>query len=154
VRTLVLRSALPADHCDLAIKEGIVAVRHQPEADSTRGPRRNQPQTLRFGLWSFPAAITLPGTSRWFPGGGGLRAARFAIDLAVSDCGLVQLAIDAPGLVARGLSAERIVERVLDHAARRRRHGLLDVVTLGAMARRLSRENQGSPSHSILRPAA
>ncbi|MEX0678167.1 MAG: hypothetical protein WD063_13880 [Pirellulales bacterium] len=154
VDTLVLKTVLPIDHCDLAIKEGIIAARHLSAAHSDGSPRRLQPQSLRFGLWAFPVSITLPGTSRWLPGGGGSRAARFAIDEAISGKGLVHFVVDAPRLAARGRSGVRELVRVVEHAERRRRHGLLEVATLGATARKLARENHGRPSHSILRPAA
>jgi hypothetical protein len=149
VETLILRAALPVDHCDLAIKEGIVAVRH-PTAS---GPN-HQPRTLRFGLWSFPLSIELPGERRWLPGGGGVRAARMTIDEGAASHGLVQLAVDAPRLAARGAAAVRALSRVLDHVERRRQSGLVDVTTIGASARRFGLENRGEPSRSILRPAA
>ena len=154
IHTLVLKTALPIDHCDLAIKEGIIAVRH-PSVEPTAGsPRRLQPQTLRFGLWGFPVSVTLPASSRWLPGGGGSRAARLAIDEAVCGHGLVQVVVDAPQLAARGPSALRVLERVLQHAARRRASGLLEVASLGTIARKLAAANHGQPSRSILRPAA
>jgi hypothetical protein len=153
VRTLALRTPLSVDHCDLAIKEGIIAAR-QPLAESERPARPLHPQTLRFGLWGFPISIALPGASRWLPGGGGTRAARYEIDKAITQRGTVHLAIDAPHLAERGDSALRIVERVLEHATRRRQHGLLQLTTIGAIAGRLGHEHQGQPSRSILRPAA
>jgi len=154
LHTLVLKSVLPIDHCDLVIKEGIVAARHASAVHMASSPRRLQPQTLRFGLWGFPVSFTLPAASRWWPGGGGTRAARLAIDEAISERGLVQLVVDAPGLAARGHSAMRVLERVLEHAGRRRRHSLLQISTIGATARRLTGAHQGQPSRSILRPAA
>lgn len=154
IDTLALRTPLPIDHCDLIVKEGLIAARLASAADLADSPRRHQGQTLRFGLWGFPVAIALPGTSRWLPGGGGTRSARFAIDEAISQQGLVHLAVDAPSLAARGTSAERVVERVVEHADRRRRHGLLTVATLGALARDLAQAHCGQPSRSILRPAA
>jgi len=150
VRSLMLKSDLPIEHCDLAIKEGIVAVR--PAGSAARAA--SLPRTLRFGLWEMPVASSLPGESRWLPGGGGRRAACFQIDEAIQSRGLVQIAIDAPRLAERGASALRIVERVLEHAARRERHGLLDVTTLSGVTQHLAREHQSVPSRSILRPAA
>ena len=154
ISTLVLKTSELEDHSDLAIKQGITAVRH-PNADhAAHDPRRFQPQTLRYGLWSFPVSLVLPHTSRWLPGGGGGRAARALIDQAICDRGLVQLAIDAPRLALRGYAAERVLQRVLQHAERRRRQGILDIMTLGNMAGKLSSQAQRQPSHSILRPAA
>jgi hypothetical protein len=154
IDTLVLKSVLPIDHCDLAIKEGIVAARHLSAPHLARSTGRLQPRTLRFGLWGFPVSIALPGTSRWLPGGGGTRAARLAVDEAAGGQGMVQLTIDAPRLAARGAPAVRVLIRVLEHIERRRRHGLVEVTTLGATARKLAGENRGEPSRSILRPAA
>lgn len=154
VETLALRAPLPTDHCDLAIKEGIVAARHASAPRSAARARRWQPQTLRFGLWGFPVGCTLPGVSRWWPGGGGTRAARFAIDEAINQRGLVQLVVDAPALAARGAAAQRVLERVLEHAARRRQHALLEVATIGQTARKLAGARPTQSSRSILRPAA
>ena len=103
VRTLVLKTELPIEHSDLAIKEGIVAVRQGGSSSAARKAQRPLPRTLRFGLWELPAAVNLPGTSRWLPGGGGMRAARYEIDQAIADQGLAHLVIDAPLLAARGL---------------------------------------------------
>jgi hypothetical protein len=48
-----------------------------------------------------------------------------------------------------------VVERLLAHAARRRDANLIQVLTLGAIARRLAGDNVAQqPSRSILRPAA
>jgi hypothetical protein len=154
IATLALKTVLPIDHCDLAIKEGIIAARHLSAAHLARSAGRLQPRTLRFGLWGFPVSINLPGASRWLPGGGGTRAARLAVDEAATAGGVVHLALDAPRLAERGSSAVRVLARVLQHVERRRRHGLVDVVTLGAMARKLVGEHHGAPSRSILRPAA
>ncbi|REK05499.1 MAG: hypothetical protein DWQ37_23575 [Planctomycetota bacterium] len=152
--TLALRTVLPIDHCDLVVKEGLVAARHGSGKPISDAPRRLHPQTLRFGLWGFPISIALPGSSRLLPGGGGTRAARFVIDEAISERGLVHLAVDGPALALRGNSAVRVLQRIVEHAQRRRRHGLLEVVTLGAMAEQLSQLHCGQPSRSILRPAA
>jgi hypothetical protein len=149
VATLALRVELPLEHADLAIKEGILAIR-QPLNSSERAV-----QKVRFGLWGFSAHAALPGTSRWLPGGGGLRAAKLAIDRAIADRVQTHLALDAAVLAERGSSSLRIVERVLAHAARRRDASLLQVLTLGAIARRLAGDNVAQqPTRSILRPAA
>jgi len=153
MRTLALRTALPIDHCDLAIKEGIMAARQPAAAQPRRAPGL-QPQALRFGLWGFPVSMVLPAASRWLPGGGGVRAARFEIDKAIAEQGLAHLVIDAPQLAERGPSALRVVERVIEHAAHRREHRLLEVATVGAIVERLAQENRSQPSRSILRPAA
>ena len=150
--TLVLNAATLDEHADSAIKQGITAM-HQavPSADDKAG-QRSRAQALRFGLWTFGVTHFFPGRSRWLPGGGGGRAARFAIDQAIAARGLVQLSVDAPALAARN-GAQRVLETVLQHADRRRRQGVLDVATLAATAARLSDQYRGKPSRSILRVA-
>lgn len=151
ISTLVCQGVeLDAD-ADLALKHGIVAVRH---AQTGKANRPFQPHTLRFGLWSFPLSHRLPGTSRWLPGGGGGYRARGGIDRAITERGLYQLSIDAAALAAHGYTAQRAIERVLQHAEKRRRQGVLEIATIGDTAAYLSRQNQSRPSHSILRPAA
>ena len=153
ISTLALKSAELDDHADLAIKHGITAVRHL-ESPADKSSRRFVPRTLRYGLWSFPVSCTLPGASRWLPGGGGGPTARILIDRAIKQCGLIQLTVNGPELAARGTSALRVLKRVLAHAQSRRRQGLLDIATVGATADKLSRQQQGKPSHSIFHPAA
>jgi len=150
VTCLALREELPLEHADLAIKEGIVAIR-QPLASTSPGAI----QKVRFGLWGFGAHAALPGSSRWLPGGGGLRSAKLAIDRAIADHSQAHVAIDAARLAERGDSSIRVVERVLAHAARRRDASLIQVLTLGTIVRRLAGDNVAQqPSRSILRPAA
>jgi hypothetical protein len=152
VSTLVLNVAQLDQHCDLAIKHGITAVRHAP-ADA-RSARALQPQTLQYGLWSFPVSVSLPGTSRWLPGGGGGRRAQAIVDQAIMAPGLVHLAIDAPRLAALGSSSRRVLDRVLRHVDRRRSQGVLDVASIGGLALRLAGQYQSQPSRSILHCAA
>ena len=151
VSTLVVNS--PAlDHAGLAARHGITAVRHV-RTDNSSSNRGLRSRALQFGLWSFPVTIRLPGGSRWWPGGGGARSARARIDQTIDQAGLAQLVIDAPRMAAKSASF-RVLERVLRHVERRRNSGLLEVLTIRAMAARLSSQRQGQPSRSILQPAA
>jgi len=149
--TLVLDGPELDDQCDLAIKHGVTAVRHATLAG--KSPRRWRASTLRFGLWSFPVSCSLPGSSRWLPGGGGARSARKQLDSAIAERGLFQLAIDASRLESRGAPALRVLQRVLQHIAIRREQGSLEVTTIQAAAGQLSGQLQGRPSQSILRAA-
>jgi hypothetical protein len=153
VSTLALNGAQLVEHFDVAIRHGISAVRHPRPSGSTQA-RSLQPRTMQFGLWSFPTSIVLPGPSRWLPGGGGVRAARMAIEAAIRSGGLVQLVVDCPLLAARGPSAERIVDHVLRYVDRRRSEGKLEVMSIASAVARLTLQHQGRPSRSILRPAA
>ncbi|HEV3137676.1 MAG TPA: hypothetical protein VGZ26_07220 [Pirellulales bacterium] len=153
ISTLALKGAQLELHADLAVKHGITAVRHSgPQAD--KSVRQFLPRTLRYSLWSFPVSCTLPGRSRWLPGGGSGHRARTVIDKAINERGLVQLAVSAPELAARGSSSLGVLKRVLAHAQSRRRQGLLEIATVAVTARRLSRQQQSKPSHSILHTAA
>ena len=151
--TLVVDIEHLGEHCQAAVRQGVVAVRHlAPEADRKR--HRLQPGTLHFGLWSFPVRCTLPGSGRLLPGGGGGRAVRAAVDRAIVERGLVPLAIDAGHLASRGYAAYRALERVLAHAERRCRQGVLDISTMQAITAGLSLRYESAPSRSILCPAA
>lgn len=151
IATLSLRTPLPIEHCDLAIKEGIRAVR-QP-LEMSRGSR--SVHSVRFGLWGFAVSRALPGTSRWLPGGGGNRAARYEIDRAAAENTQTHLAIDAARLAQRGPASLRIVERVVEHAMRRRDGGILRIATMSEVVDTLGQDNRAQqPSRSILRPAA
>ena len=152
IATLVVDGTIVDDHCDLAIKQGITAVRHAPGANESKS-RGGLPAKLRFGLWSFPVTHVLPGDSRWLPGGGGGRRLRVLLDRAIVVPGLVQLVVDASQLAARGYGAQRVLDRVLVHAEWRRRQGVLEVATLGAAAARLSCQTPNVPSRSILKAA-
>jgi len=150
--TLVLVGGDLGEHAELARKHGITAVRHAVTGGTSQP--RMQPRTLRFGLWSFPVACELPGNRRWQPGGGGGRAVGRSIERAIAERGLVQLAIDARRLAARGFAAQRVLDRVLAHAVRYRQQGVIDIATIGETAARLSTRCESVPSRSILRPAA
>jgi len=147
--TLVLPAPPTAEQCDVASRHGLLAVRHASEH-----ARRWQPKAMRFGLWSFPTAITLPRATRWWPGGGGSRAVRRDIDTVIASRAIAPVAIDLTQLARRGGLARGVVERVLQHLARRRDEGRLEVLTVNAAAMRLASLHQGRPSRSILRPAA
>jgi hypothetical protein len=154
VSSLVVAAGQLGDHYDLMIKQGLSAIQQAELEPARSSARRGQPATPRFGLWSFGVSCRLPGGSRLWPGGGGTSRARRAIDRAIRDRALVQLLIDARELASRGSSAERVVERVLQHAAQRRRSGQLDVITLASTAKLLTDQCTSRPSRSILRPAA
>jgi hypothetical protein len=154
ISTLIVHAVDLDDQYDLIVKQGLTAVCQKATSAVDAARKRSAPLTPRFGLWSFSVSCALPGTSRIWPGGGGRHATRASIERAVRGPGLVHLAIDMPQLVARGHAAQQVFERVLQHVAARRRHGLLEVATLAATAKRLTNQCQSKPSCSILRPAA
>ncbi len=154
VLSLVLADARLTEHLDLAVKHGITGVRHPAALASATASKRMQASRLRFGLWSFPVSVQLPGASRWLPGGGGGHSVRRLMDRAIAERGLVHVAIDASQLAERGRAGERVVTSLLSAVDKRRSDGVLEVATIGATAARLAGQQSSRPSSSILRPAA
>lgn len=152
--TLVIGTTDLGEKYDVAIRRGIAAVRHIAPQAASRSQSRMQPSMLRSGMWSFPVRCALPGKSRLLPGGGGGATVRRLVDRAIVERGLVPLAIDVRDLSARGYAAQRVLDRVLRHAERRRRQGVLDIATIGTVAAGLRTRCESIPSRSILRPAA
>lgn len=148
--TLSLRDTHLDTQRNLVVEQGITAVRPaiKRHRDDTEIPAV---QSLRPGLWSLPACGTLPGDSRWIPGGGGVRAARKTITQACDQRLTAHINIDANRLLAVGRSGYRSVEQVLRHAALFHDRQLLRVETLAYRVKGLSRP-QGKPAE--LRPAA
>lgn len=152
VSTLMLRNVELTESFDLLVKHEISAVRG---AIGHRGPTRiAQPQMLRFGVWEVSPSIELPGRSRWFPGGGGRFAARRVIQQAIGGVSVAQLIIDGPRLAAVGEAGVAAIQNVLRFAAMKQQQGVLNIETLGSLAKKLSQPREASPVRSILRSAA
>ena len=156
ISTLLLRSTSLDEHVDIAARHGITcgceAVEENPSSLwPARGPKV---EALRYGVWSIPAGLRLPGISRWLPSGGGVHLVRGAIDRAIKKTGVCHVRIDSLGLATRGPAALRALDRMLRHADRRRQQGLLAIETVAETARQLSGVRRGVPARSILRPAA
>jgi hypothetical protein len=149
ISTIAVDSRWCEQFSDLALKQGISAVRHSPNS-----ARLGTPRMLPLGLWSFPLTVELPGASSWWPGGGGTRHARSIVDRAIAAQGLASLVIDAPRLAAHSTAAQRALSRVLRHLERRRSQGAVVVENVEGLVRRLRGLCQGQPSRSILRAAA
>jgi len=158
VSTLVLRDGTLGDQLDLVVKNGIRALRasYEPALDGAWFAARvvAQPRSPRFGLWELPPSWRLPSLSRWSVGGGGAGTAKRGIDQATAAKTVYHLMIDGLLLAAAGKSAERVLEKVLRHAERRRAQGALRVMTLADTAQCLTGDRHATPARSILRPAA
>lgn len=158
ITSLLLRDATLDEHLDLAIKHGITAVRgpyyHEPRGRWFSRPAAPQPHALKFGLWEIAPAQRLPGESRVWPGGGGWLAARAGIERAIAQRSVFHLLIDALDFDQCGSGADRTFDKIVRHAARRQKQGLLAIMTLSALAARISGVRQATPARSILRPAA
>jgi hypothetical protein len=158
ITSLVLRDVQLDEHLDLLVKQGLSVVQspmdHTIKAGLFSRQASPQPHTLRFGLWNFPASQRLPGQARWSIGGGGTRAAKRGIERVIAAHGVYQLVIDSLEMAAQGASALRVLDKILRHAERRTRQGVLDVSTLSSVARQLAGNYHAVPARSILRPAA
>ena len=152
ISTLMPSGAILDDHLDVVLKYEISAVRGVVDVHG-RAARPAQPNPLHYGLWEVPAALSLPGSSHWLPGGGLGWKARRQIDRAATNGTVFHLVIDAAAFATAGASALKTLHRVLRHAEHRLDDRRIDVLTLAALAERLSPPRRGVASKSILRTA-
>jgi len=141
------------DHLDLLIKHEVTAVRGIVDQDASAS-RPAQPHPLHYGLWEFPGSLSLPGHSRWLPGGGGGWKARRKIKRAAQAGEVFHLVLDLVAWAESGPAAEQILVRLLHHVAGMKAAGELDVLTLSEAALKLTPVRQGGVSRSILRAAS
>ncbi len=152
VTSLMLRNVNLDAHLDLVVKNGITAVRGP--ASACRKSEFNQPQSLYAGLWLMWPSRVLPGVSRYWPGGGSVRATRRGLEQSVQRREVFHLLINSEELTERGWLALHGIESVLRRAAKLRSQGRLEIVTLSGAVGLLSNVRQTAPARSILRPAA
>ena len=149
VSTLVLRDAKLDGHLELAVKQGILAIRSA--AGAAHAGRSTVAQPLHFGVWQFTASTQLPAQPRgWM---GGFRGLAGGLRRTASRGGQYHLAIRASQLGQQGRHGGRSLENLLRCAVRLQNQGRLEVLTLAQTALRLSRPCPVSPSRSILRAA-
>ena len=152
VSTLVPYESTVDDHLDLLIKHEVTAVRGVVDQDA-RASRPAQPNALHYGLWEFPGSLTLPGRSRWLPGGGGGWKARRKINRAIAAGEIFHLVLDLTAWAEQGAAAEQTLSKVLQHAEVKRGAGELQMLTLAQLAERLTPVRNNASSRSILRAA-
>ncbi|MBX3414113.1 MAG: hypothetical protein KF708_15605 [Pirellulales bacterium] len=163
--TLVLRRTLLGDGWRQVMRQGITAVSgaatvHDEAPVSSTAPRRTLgvagdvgPRAIRYGLWEFPAQACLPWkTGLWTLATSSLRT-RQAIDRATNAAGVVHLAIDAGAFCAAEPRVHRWLDRILEHAARRRSQERLEILSVAESVSRLAQTRRGEPSRSILHTA-
>jgi hypothetical protein len=151
--TLALRNASLDAHLDLVVKNGITAVRGAASA-SQRKTAGDQPQSLYAGLWMMWPSHVLPGNSRWWPGGGRIRAARRGLEQSAARREVFHLMINGLDLTERSWVALRGIEKIVRRADQLRSQGRLEIATLNDAVTRLTNLRQTVPARSILRPAA
>jgi len=149
ISTVVLPTADPGMHGELLVRHGIRAVRTATPAAKGRAL---QVQATRFGLWHVPLMLTVPQLG-WSLGGGMLQL-RKRLNRVVTEQGLLHAAIDLTKLAASSNWTRWRLERTLQGASQRQSQGLLEILPMQAIVARLTQQQQGQPSRSILRPAA
>jgi hypothetical protein len=151
VSTLMLRNVAQVADFDLLIQHGVTAISSPATSHGTSAAKTMQP-SARFGLWQPPTAIRLPMRSKWWsPAAWQVRR---EIKRTIRKRTFLHLSIDGPRLIGdeeRGLNT---IAAVLRYAAGRREAGQLSIATIGEVASKALEARAGSPTRSILRPAA
>ncbi len=136
------------EHLDLLIKYGVDFVALSAGDVPVQGNLR----TLRYGLWEIGPSIRLPeADTRWRPFGGPGRRTRATIDQAVSGQTLCMAIVRAAEMTESGHFLN--FEKLLRHAHRRNRQGVLSLRTLGAISEQFRGHATPRPASSILRAA-
>lgn len=161
--TLVLRRTLLGDDWRNVMRHGITAVSGATVAHdegTSNAPRRTlgvagevAPRAIRYGLWEFPAVSCLPWkTGLWTLATSSLRT-RQSIDRATSQGAVVHMAIDAGAFCAAEPRVHRWLDRILEHASRRRSQGRLEILSVADAVSRLALTRRAESSRSILHAA-
>lgn len=107
-------------------------------------------QCARFGVWTAPAELALPGEHAWWAGGA-LGAVRRSLRESTALGRVTHLQIDVAALAAARRGARSVLTVLADLAAARRRQQV-EVLTPGQLAR-THRVLRTGPGRSILRAA-
>jgi hypothetical protein len=153
ITTLFADESLLFGHYDLLVNRGITAVRNTVATGSGRGGFQRVPRQLRYGLWGFPVAHTLPGDglvsgveSRLASGASVGGPARSALVFHVS--------VELARLTAGDRHAWRVLQKSLRRLARLRTEQGVRIESLRSLTARLSAVPAAIPQRSILRRAA
>lgn len=163
--TLTLIAGESNEYWDLVIKQGLTAIclrqtergGARPTSSLGRNGQRGrasvypQPWPIRFGLWGFPVSMRFPTRVGLLSLASATLKARQGIDGVIAQGGVFHLKIDGLEYCSGGHSVQRALEKILQHAARRRAAGQLRVLSLSGASAYLSRPRQATPAQSILR---
>jgi hypothetical protein len=156
--TLNLASGCRVGHLDTLARFGITALRAAPLhvqsqtfwqhlANVGRRPHvEMRPHMARWGVWQFPAELTVPGV--------GLSAGRRAIDRAIQQGSTVHISVDLRTIAQDHRTSRAVLDGLLRHAEQRRTAGQLHTLTVDQTVARTTQQHQGRPSRSILSRAA
>jgi hypothetical protein len=151
VSTLALRNMTQVGDYDLLIQNGVTAISGPAASQWISGKKAIQP-TTRYGIWQPPTALGLPMRSKWWSPATWL--VRREIKRAIRKRTLLHLSIDASRLIGDEDRRLKTIATILRYAAAKRDLGQLSIATIGQLASKALDARAGSPSHSILRPAA
>ena len=151
VSTLALRNTDQVLDLDLLLEHHVTALRG-PVANATPTRPMAIAVPIRFGLWQPPTATPLAPTRGW--SSFTAWSLRRAIRRAIRRQSLLHLHVDAAALAAAPEPALKAASPVLRYIATKCEAGQLAVRTIAEVAREALDERSGSPSRSILRPAA
>lgn len=148
VTSICADEPIDRDHLDLLIKYGVDFVALTSQENSLQGNIR----TLRFGLWEIAPAILLPAAETgWLNFGRPGRRTRGTLDQAISGETLCLAVVQAARLSERAdLSG---LDKLLRHAHRRHRQGVLSLQTLQTVSRQFYEQATSRGAGSILRAA-
>jgi hypothetical protein len=151
VSTLALRNTDQVLDLDLLLEHGVTALRG-PVVSSASMRQKAVPVPIRFGLWQPPAAQPLAPTRGWSL----LTTWLMCRDIRriIRRRSMLHLHVDAGALVAVTEPKLNVVASVLRYVAAKRDAGHLAIRTIAELAREALDERAGTPSRSILRPAA
>jgi hypothetical protein len=151
VSTLALHNTDQVLDLDLLLEHGVTALRG-PALERSANAQKSGMSPIRFGLWQPPAARRLTAwTGWWLPAEWLIRR---EIQRTIRLRSTLHLHLDAATIVAAPEPILKITAAVLRFIAARRDAGQLAVRTMGELAREALGERSGTPSRSILRPAA
>ncbi len=147
ITSLMLPGGAPPARLDALVRAGICMVVRDHVATGRRRVR-HPIRTLRFGLWEMQASFLFAEDS----GRTGGLAIRRRIDRAMSGGGLCHVVLG--DLVSGDRQSLRSLERLLQHVARRRDDGQLQVRTISQIAAQLPHRRSTPAAQSILRAPA
>jgi hypothetical protein len=148
VSTLALRNTDQIVELDLLLEHGVTALREpivHRAASCASAP-------ARYGFWQPPPAQQAATYAGWWLPATWL--IRRAIKRTIRRGTMLHFHVDAAALAASPEPDLRLAEAMMRYAAARRDAGQLAVRTIGELAGEALAERAGTPTRSILRPAA
>lgn len=154
VTTVFADDSLLAGNYDLVVKRGITSVRAITSGHRTGSRSQCVPRPLRYGLWEYPVACSLPADrslmSRRMGGSRAVRRRRSG----TSWHGVLHVAIDVSRLTAGDRWIWRTLDKSLRLLGRWRAEGGVRIEPLRTVTARLASVPAAAPQRSILRRAA